>query len=285
MARHRAAVDPSSRRGVAIWPFVAVGAVLALLLGWLGWSWAGNLLESRLQAVSASCSEGEAVLTVAVTPAMADAVGRGADAWTKSRPVIMDHCVRAEVAGLPPQAVLDGLTAGWDPQQLGARPGAWLPESSLWINRLTAQNAALVGSQPTSIATSPVVLAMPEAAAKAFFEGSGLQWHDLPGLVADPNGWERFGHPEWGRFTVAIPDVANNPASGLALQSVLASSSPKGGGPVTVDMLTVPAVTNAMAKLATAAPPAQPAAPLEALNTLATTNDSAAARHEAAPHP
>lgn len=283
MARHRAAVDPSAGRGVASWPFLAVGAVLVLLLGWVGWSWAGGVLERRLQAVTASCPEGEVVLTVAVAPAMADVIGRTADAWTRGRPVLQDHCVRAEVAGLAPQTVLDGLTGGWDAQKLGARPGAWLPESSLWINRLSAQDAKLIGSQPTSIASSPVVLAMPEAASKAFFEGSGLQWGELPKLVSAPEGWARFGHPDWGRFGVAMPDVARNPASALALQSVLASSSPKGTGPVTVEMLSMPPVNDAMIKLASSAPPGVPATTHDALNALAGAGDVAATPYDAVP--
>jgi hypothetical protein len=272
---------------VAIWPFVAVGAVLVLLLGWLGWSLTGDILTRRLQAQLAGCSEGEAVLTVAATPAMAGPVGQAADAWTKSQPVIQGHCIRAEVAALPPQSVLDGLTIGWDSVKLGARPGAWLPDSSLWINRLSAQDARLLGSQPTSIATSPVVLAMPEAAANAVpsneGDGKGLQWRDLPALVSEPNGWQRFGHPEWGRFSLAMPDVARNPASALALQSVLASTSPKGIGPLTVDTLTVPAVNDAMIKLATATPPQTPGTTLDALDALATADDLAAAPFDAVP--
>src|SRR5215470_17228080 len=286
MSRHRTAGGPAER-SVAIWPFVVVGAVLILLLGWLGWIWTGDVLTRRLQAQVAGCSEGEAVLTVAVTPAMAGPVGQAADAWTKTRPVIQDHCIRTEVVALPPQSVLDGLTTGWDAVKLGARPGAWLPESSLWINRLSAQDARLLGSQPASIATSPVVLAMPEAAAKAVSDGGGdhkaLQWHDLPALVSEPAGWRRFGHPEWGRFSLAMPDVARNPASALALQSMLASTSPKGVGPLTVDTLTVPAVNDAMIKLATATPPQTPGTTLDALNTLAAADDVAAAAFDAVP--
>jgi Ca-activated chloride channel homolog len=281
MTRHRAAGGPSER-SVAIWPLVAIGAVLVLVLGWLGWLWAGDVLASRLQAQLAGCSEGEAVLTVAVTPAMADAVGRAADTWTKSQPVVQDRCIRTEVAALPPESVLDGLTTGWDPVKLGARPGAWLPESSLWINRLSAQDARLLGSQPTSIATSPVVLAMPDVAARAV-ESTGLQWHDLPALVSEPAGWQRLGHPEWGRFTVAMPDVARNPASALALQSVLASTNPAGVGPVTVETLSVPAVNDAMIRLATAMPPEVPGTTLDALNTLAAAGDAATAPFDAVP--
>jgi Ca-activated chloride channel homolog len=279
MSRHRAEGGPSER-SVAIWPFVVVGAVLVLLLGWLAWSWTGDILARRLQAQLAGCSEGDAVLTVAVTPAMAGVVGRAADTWTRSRPVVQDHCVRTEVAGLPPQSVLDALTAGWDSDKLGARPGAWLPESSLWINRLSAQDARLLGSQPTSIATSPVVLAMPELAAQAV-ESSGLRWQDLPALVAEPAGWQRFGHPEWGRFSLAMPDVARNPASALALQSVLASTNPAGVGPgaspvagpivgpVTVETLGAPAVNDAMIRLATTMSPQVPGTTLDALKALA----------------
>jgi Ca-activated chloride channel homolog len=281
MSRHRTA-GGQAERSVAIWPFVAVGAVLVLLLGWLAWSLAGDVLAGRLQAQLAGCSEGEAVLTVAVTPAMAGVVGGAADTWTKSRPVIQDHCIRTEVAALPPQSVLDGLTVNWDPVKLGARPGAWLPDSSLWINRLSAQDARLLGSQPTSIATSPVVLAMPEVAAVAV-ESSGLQWQDLPALVPEPAGWRRFGHPEWGRFSLAMPDVARNPASALALQSVLASTNPAGVGPVNVESLGAPAVNDAMIRLATTMPPEVPGTTLGALNALAAADDVATAPFDAVP--
>ena len=49
MSRHRTA-DGQAERSVAIWPIVAVGAVLVLLLGWLAWSWTGDILARRLQA-------------------------------------------------------------------------------------------------------------------------------------------------------------------------------------------------------------------------------------------
>lgn len=285
MSRHRTEDGPSER-SVAIWPFVAVGAVLVLLLGWLAWSWTGDILARRLQAQLAGCAEGEVVLTVVVTPSMAGVVGRAADTWTKSKPVVQDHCIRTEVAGLPPQSVLDALTAGWDSGKLGARPGAWLPESSLWINRLSAQDARLLGSQPTSIATSPVVLAMHEPAGQAV-ESSGLRWQDVPALVAEPAGWQRFGHPEWGRFSLAMPDVARNPASALALQSVLASTNPAvagpNAGPVTVETLGAPAVNDAMIRLATTMSPEVPGTTLDALNALAGADDVAKAPFDAVP--
>jgi Ca-activated chloride channel family protein len=260
-----------------------LGAVLLLVVGWMGWSYAGDLLERRAAAQLASCVEGEAVLTVAVTPSVADVIGRAAATWTKSRPVVLDHCIRAEVAAVPPQDVLNGLTTSWDTKALGARPGAWLPESSLWVNRLVAQDARLLGSEPASIATSPVLLAMRDGQATAVRQGNPFRWRDLPELVTEPNAWERFGHPDWGAFTVAIPGVAANPASALALQAVLADTSPQGNGPVTVDMLGLPEVNSAMGRLAGAAPATLPASTLDALNELAGADDVKAAAFDAVP--
>ena len=282
MSRHRAARGPA-RRGVAKWPFVALTSVLLVGLVGLGWNYAGDLLERRAAAELASCTEGEETLTIAVTPSMADAIGQAAVAWTKSHPVVLDHCMRAEVAAVPPQAVLDGLTTGWDTKALGARPGAWLPESSLWINRLAVQDAKLLGSEPASVATSPVVLAMPESAATAIREGSMFTWGALPELAGDPNGWARFGHPDWGGFTVAMPDLASNPASALALQAVLASASPQGSGPVTVEMLSAAGVNDAMHGLAAATPRPAPATTLDALNALGAAGDARSAPFDAVP--
>lgn len=283
MSRHRAARGPSRRRGVAKWPFVAVGTIVLLALGWMGWSYAGDLLERRAAAQLASCVEGDATLTIAVTPSLAEVIGRAADTWTKGHPVVLDHCMRAEVAAVAPQAVLDGLTTGWDTKALGARPGAWLPESSLWVNRLSAQDARLLGSEPASIATSPVLLAMPENAATAVREGSVFTWGDLPALVTEPAGWQRYGHPEWGRFIVALPEVAANPASALALQAVLADASPQSSGPVTVETLGAPGVSQAMSKLAANGPVGVPATTGDALAALAAASDLRTAPFDAVP--
>lgn len=266
-----------------MWPIVSLVAIVVMVLGWFGWSYAGDVLERRAAAQLASCVEGEATLTVAVTPSVADVVGRAAVNWTKSRPVVLDHCMRAEVASVAPQTVLDGLTAGWDTTTLGQRPGAWLPESSLWINRLIAQDAKLLGSEPASVATSPVLLAMHEPAAKAVRERSGFTWGDVPALVAEQEGWARYGHPEWGRFTIALPDVATNPASALSLQAVLADGSAQKSGPVTVELLNTPDAVQRMSRLAAAAPAATPTTTDEALAALAAAPDVAGSGFDAVP--
>src|SRR5437764_538554 len=81
------------------------------------------------------------------------------------------------------------------------------------------------------------VLGVPESAEQALLAGNGFTWSDLPGLAAAPDGWSRYGKPEWGRFIVAVPDPAGNPASALAIQSALAGTTAQGTGPVTAPRL------------------------------------------------
>lgn len=255
MSRHRA-LRAKVKRGIAKWPVLVVVLVVLLGLSWLALSWAGGVLDRRSQALAQNCSEGESVLRVAVTPSVAGVVRDVAQEYSRTRPVVYDHCIAIEVISADSSAVLEGLTTTWDETKLGKRPHAWLPDSTLWANRLTALNAKLVGSAPKSVGTSPVLLAAPEAAAPVLED---FRWSDLPEVT----DWERFGQP-WGRFSVAMPDPSANTASALAIQSALAG----GKGPVTAESLGSDATKSALTKLAATVPPEVPATTRDALARL-----------------
>ncbi|GAB3008657.1 substrate-binding domain-containing protein [Saccharothrix stipae] len=268
MSRHRA-LRTKVRRGIATWPVAIVGLVVLLVLGWLGWSWVGGIVERRAAAQAGDCNEGEALLRVAATPSVAEAVKQVAEAWSRQRPVVYDHCIRVEVGSIDSEVVLQGLTQGWNTADIGERPHAWITDSMLWANRLGAQNATLLGAAPESIAASPVLLALHQDAAQAVQAGAGFRWTDLPDLTGAADGWSRFGHPEWGRFKVAMPDPATNAATAMAVQSALAGASPEGKGPVTTEMLALEPVKSTMSRLASSKPEQTPASTWEALNLLA----------------
>lgn len=196
------------------------------------------------------------MLRVSVTPSVAEAVRDVARAYSATRPVVYDHCIAIEVTSADSSAVLEGLTTTWDESKLGKRPHAWLPDSTLWANRLTALNAKLVGSAPKSVGTSPVLLAAPEAAAPVLKD---FRWSDMPGVT----DWSKYGQ-SWGRFSVAMPDPAANTASALAIQSALAD----GVGPVTPESLGSDASKSALTKLAATVPPEVPPTTRDALRRL-----------------
>ncbi|MFD9732891.1 substrate-binding domain-containing protein [Umezawaea sp. NPDC059074] len=268
MSRHRT-LRTRVRRGVAGWPVAVVGLVALIVLGVLGWSWLGGVIERRAAAEAGDCAEGEASLRIASTPSAADAVRDVAKAWSATRPVVYDHCIRVEVQSIDSEVVLDGLTQGWDEAKLGTRPHAWITDSMLWANRLGAQNRALIGAAPQSIAASPVLLAMPEEGATAMQAAAGFRWTDLPDIMSSPGGWDRFGQAAWGPFRLAMPDPTTNAATAMAIQSALAGASPEGKGPVTTAMLDLDPVKATMASLVAAKPSQTPASTWEALGLLA----------------
>ncbi|MDX3663288.1 substrate-binding domain-containing protein [Streptomyces sp. ID05-26A] len=255
MSRHRT-LRAKVKRGIAKWPVLIVVLVVLLGLSWLALSWAGDILDKRSQALAQNCSEGDSVLRVSVTPSVAGAVRDVAKEYSATRPVVYDHCIAIEVTSADSAAVLEGLTTTWDEQKLGRRPHAWLPDSTLWANRLSALNAKLVGSAPKSVGTSPVLLAAPEAAAPVLKD---FRWSDMPEVT----DWNKFGQP-WGRFSVAMPDPSANTASALAIQSALAG----GKGPVTAESLGSDAAKAALSKLAATVPPEVPATTRDALARL-----------------
>lgn len=105
----------------------------------------------------------------------------------------------------------DLLVDDW-PETAGDRPTVYSPAASLWgtvVNerRVTAGKAAIVPKEFRPIMLTPVVIAMPEPMAQALgWPDTPIGWGDVAALAQDPQGWARFGHPEWGRFKLGKTD-------------------------------------------------------------------------------
>lgn len=104
-------------------------------------------------------------------------------------------------------------TTPWDEE---FKPDIWTPSSSVWMERLRtsiaehAGRVRSVGVTP-SLATTPVVIAMPQPMAAALgWPDSAIGWGDLIALARDPAGWAAKGHPEWGRFTLGKTNPAES---------------------------------------------------------------------------
>ncbi len=273
MPRHRG-------RGRARWSLLALGLVSLLVLGWTGWGWLQQQV-SRRPGRGADCVRGEAAFKVAVAPSAEQPVREAAKRWNANRTAVSGHCVRVAVSSVDSAAALAGLTGEWNARELGDRPHAWLPESSLWTDRLAATDDALLATAPESIARSPVVLAAPREAAGVLAGKAEFEWADLADLSVDTSGWARFGKPDWGRITIALPAPAANPASGLAIQAMLASVAKE--SPITPQVLTQVPVTTALTALARAQPADVPDTARAALVKLAEAPDMRSAPYSAVP--
>jgi Ca-activated chloride channel family protein len=93
-----------------------------------------------------------------------------------------------------------------------------------------------VGEAP-SLATTPIVIAMPEPMARVLgWPESTIKWQDLVSLARDPRGWNAKGHPEWGAFKLGKTNPLESTTGLLATTATataLVGSGPAGplGGP------------------------------------------------------
>jgi hypothetical protein len=289
MSRHRSdkwtmrrqAAAPLGLRRIARWPIVVVALVILVLLGGVAWMWMGGVLKARNEAQAHACDDGPMNVQVAAAPSIAVATRNAAEAYNAQQIVVAEHCVQIQVSAVDPAQALAGLTGTWDATKYGPKPQAWLADSSLWTNQLVSQHGALVGDVVQSVATSPIVLAMPPDAARAMSGTAQLSWPGLPNLLASDTGWSSLGEPTWGAFTVDLPNPATNPASQLALEAMV----DPGNTPLTPDALTSAPVAGAITTVATKQPQSLPSDTLTALIALAKSPGVQGAPYSAVPVP
>ncbi len=149
--------------------------VLILVLAWAGY-------RTRQQT---SCSSQVAV-TVAAAPEIAPAVQDVATHMATDHPAA---CASVTVTAADPGDVAAAiaeqrgstLTGLGKPNGNTRVPNVWIPDSSSWLTRLHTLSADLVPPGPmTSIATSPIVLAVPQPIAQTLGSpAAGLTWTAL----------------------------------------------------------------------------------------------------------
>ncbi|WP_410582931.1 substrate-binding and vWA domain-containing protein [Amycolatopsis sp. lyj-108] len=130
------------------------------------------------------------------------------------------RCAKVEAFKKTSGATLDLIAKGWnDIDERHPEPQAWMPSSSLWLDLLRQRGKGdLIANGPkTSLATSPMVIAMPEPMAKELgWPSKGIGWKDV--LEVNRNGgWASTGpeNAKWGNFTLG-KDNPRRSTSGLA---------------------------------------------------------------------
>lgn len=152
----------------------AVAVILTIGLGWTGF----RLLGTR------SCTP--VTVRVAAAAEIAPEVRNAATAWASTG--TERGCVTVEVIPTDPAAVAaatarqqGAVVAGIDAADTRTRvPDVWIPDSSTWLTRLRSAGTGLVPPDATSVAESPVVLAVshPVAAQLGWVTGT-LPWSAL----------------------------------------------------------------------------------------------------------
>jgi len=145
-------------------------------------------------------------VVIASSPEKAGVLGAVVEEYNRSDRQVDGTCVFAQVVRKGSGTGAAALARGWDEDVDGPRPDVWSPAASAWgevanERARAADRAAVVPADASSIATSPLVIAMPRPMAEALgWPDTQIGWKDLAALATDPAGWGSKGHPEWGPF-------------------------------------------------------------------------------------
>jgi len=114
---------------------------------------------------------------------------------------------RVRAGGKVVQVQVQHVNSGdsWNDIREGrSKPDLWSPGDESWIRIANdtwrgLQNHPLF-EKAEPLVNVPLCIAMWEPMAVALGYPKPLGWTDLAKISADPRGWARYGHPEWGMF-------------------------------------------------------------------------------------
>jgi len=173
------------------------------------------------QSQAVGPGKGCETVLVAASSEKAALLGQIASAYNLKNRTFDGKCYGVKVTTVASGGAEKRLAAGWDEAAYGPGPDAWTPAASTWLRLLSSDLTAgdkpnLLSVDSPSIASTPLVLAMPEPMAKALgWPNAEIGWSDVLNLARDPNGWASKGHPEWGKFLLGKTNP-NLSTSGLA---------------------------------------------------------------------
>ncbi len=111
-------------------------------------------------------------------------------------------------------------------------PTVWSPSASTWLEVLrqeTGNQGVAVSNEP--LVLTPVVIGMWKPMAEALgWPNKPIGWSDMLDLIKDPQGWGKFGHPEWGRFSWGHtdPEISTTALSTLIAEFYAATAKQRG---------------------------------------------------------
>jgi Ca-activated chloride channel family protein len=144
-------------------------------------------------------------VVVASSQEKSDLLSRLAGEYDQTKPNLDGTCVDVRVNTVASGSAEAALARGWSSAD-GPQPTVWTPAATSWLGILqqdlyTKDVTSFLPADAPSLMQSPLVLAMPRPMALALgWPNAPVGWADLLKLAQDPQGWGRYGHPEWGRF-------------------------------------------------------------------------------------
>jgi Ca-activated chloride channel family protein len=108
----------------------------------------------------------------------------------------------------------------------------WSPSASTWLEVLKQEsNNPNIAVSNKPLVLTPVVIGMWKPMAEAMgWPNTPIGWSDMLELTNDPEGWGKYGHPEWGRFSWGHtdPEISTTALSTLIAEFYAATGKQSG---------------------------------------------------------
>lgn len=174
------------------------------------------------QLLARACS-GLVTVRVAAAPTVASTLAGLASGWGASEPATSSGaCAQVVVQSRDSAEVAAVLVGGGEDTE---PPHVWVPEATAWAHKAAtlAPAAAVLPTQGTSLARSPMVVALPQPVAEALgWQGSQLadqDWHAL--LEQVEQAWDEHARDDWGRFRFGMSDPTRDTAGLLSVSATV----------------------------------------------------------------
>ncbi len=205
MGRHSIKAPAKKPGRALILSIIAAVAVVGIVASGV-FLWVGGYFSPLFAAADAGCAESERLVIVAdpsIAPAL-DSIAEGFDAASAES----GSCATTAVTAQDSADTAAILATG------GLEADAWVPESSVWLDRTAATAASLGQSAPEfeagePVATTPVVFAAPATKATE--------------IASEPVAWSRV---LGGTLPTVLPDPEASAASLAGLLALRGHSSP-----------------------------------------------------------
>jgi Ca-activated chloride channel family protein len=212
--------EQQRRRQRATWGIIAGAAVLLLVSGGAVAAVLVNNQGGAVEATStpeadaeptafpddepAAAAGAQPCTTVTVLSSLenSEMVSRLVDGYNAQPREVDGNCVTIVATRDKSGLVAEDATHSFTGMPEDQRPIVWIPDASSWISLVRATGGgASVPAGGTSLGSSDVVLAMPEALASAIgWDTERPSWDDVFTAADNEDAWNDLGHPEWGTF-------------------------------------------------------------------------------------
>jgi Ca-activated chloride channel family protein len=191
--------------------------VLAVAAGLAGYAWVvrRDVRPSGSGPGSAAvCTDQAIKLSIGADPSASSWIAPLLDEYNAARRAVNGRCVSVSLEDLPS----DQVRAALQPTAGEAPPDVWLPESTTSVDlvkvQLRPETARLLDVPEPSVASSPIVLALPAEALQALqafalkapVTPGASPFGSMLGLAKSPAGWAAIGRPDWGPIRFATVD-------------------------------------------------------------------------------